>query len=64
MEKELHTAEVGYATARSRYRNFQGTLIDLQDTLVTYYRTRARQIETRLNLAYLLKIQALTNGLI
>lgn len=61
---ELRTAEAGFLTAKSRYRNFQGNLTDLRDTIVTYYQTRGHQIETKLKLAYLLKVRALTNGVL
>ncbi len=64
LANELRTAEAGFLTAKARYRNFQGNLTDLRDTIVTYYQTRGRQIETKLKLAYLLKIRALTNGLL
>lgn len=62
LEQELKSARLGLATARARYRNFQGNLTDLRETIVTYYHILGRQIETRLNLAYLVKVQALTNG--
>ncbi len=62
LETELKSAEQGFITAKARYRNFQGNLTDLRETIVTYYHILGRQVETRLNLAYLLKVHALTNG--
>ncbi|HNI99783.1 MAG TPA: TolC family protein, partial [Leptospiraceae bacterium] len=59
---ELKIAEEGYRVASSRYSSFQGTLIDLRETIVNLYRVKAEVIDAKVQLNLYQYLLYLVNG--
>lgn len=59
---ELKIAEEGYRVASSRYSSFQGTLIDLRETIINLYRVKAEVIDAKVQLNLYRHLLYLVNG--
>ncbi|MCP5513424.1 MAG: TolC family protein [Leptospiraceae bacterium] len=64
LTEELKIAEEGYRAANGRYANFQGTLLDLRETIINLYRVKSEMIDAKVRLSLYQNVHNLVNGIL
>jgi outer membrane protein TolC len=62
LDKEFNISQTGYQLARKRYDQFQGTLLDLKETITNLYRVKNDLVRVRLTLDLNIFLKIIYNG--